>query len=56
MKRPKDDPAPVNGLSAEQQRNGLKTLWLAVALFATTIAIAFLLYVSILVYAVMQRM
>ncbi|MBB5551024.1 hypothetical protein PYR71_22995 [Rhizobium sp. MC63] len=56
MEQPKDDPVRVDGLNADQQRNGLKILWLVIALFATVVAIAFLLYVSILVYGVMQRM
>ncbi|WP_434734329.1 hypothetical protein NL154_23690 (plasmid) [Rhizobium sp. YTUHZ044] len=56
MKWPKDDPIRLDRLSAERQRNGLKSLWLVIALIATMIAIAFLLYVSILVYALMQRL
>ncbi|WP_170961420.1 hypothetical protein [Rhizobium sophoriradicis] len=56
MERPKDGSVGVDGLSAEQQRNGLKPLWLVIAILATMVAIAFLLYVSILVYGVMQRM
>ncbi|AJC82590.1 hypothetical protein IE4803_PC00043 (plasmid) [Rhizobium etli bv. phaseoli str. IE4803] len=56
MERPKDGSVRVDGLSSEQQRNGLKPLWLVIALLATMVAIAFLLYVSILVYGVMQRM
>ncbi|MBB2695491.1 UNVERIFIED_ORG: hypothetical protein GGI66_000131 [Rhizobium esperanzae] len=54
--RPKDGPLRVNRLSSERQRKGLKNLWSIIALFATMVAIAFLLYVSILVYGVMQRM
>ncbi|MBX4958409.1 hypothetical protein HJB56_10115 [Rhizobium lentis] len=56
MKWPKEDPIRADRLNAEQQRNGTKPLWLAIALIATMVAITFLLYVSILVYGVMQRM
>ncbi|ANK88679.1 MULTISPECIES: hypothetical protein [unclassified Rhizobium] len=56
MKWPKVDPIRLHRRSAERQPNGLKTLWLVIAVIATTVAVAFLLYVSILVYGVMQRL
>ncbi|MGG7580500.1 hypothetical protein [Rhizobium sp. Nf11,1] len=42
--------------SDEGQRDALKTLWQVIAVIATVVAIAFLLYVLILVYGVMQRL
>ncbi|AGS25729.1 hypothetical protein REMIM1_PF00059 (plasmid) [Rhizobium etli bv. mimosae str. Mim1] len=56
MKWPKDNPIRLEWPSAKRQPDGLKTLWLVVAVIATTVAIVFLLYVSILVYGVMQRL
>lgn len=56
MKWPKDDPIRLDRPSAARQPDGLKTLWLVIAVIATTVAIAFLLYVAILVYGVMQRL
>ncbi|ARO27618.1 hypothetical protein TAL182_PE00064 (plasmid) [Rhizobium sp. TAL182] len=56
MKWPNVDPIRLHRPSAERQPNGLKTLWLVIAVIATTVAVAFLLYVSILFYGVMQRL
>ncbi|MBX4949763.1 hypothetical protein ABID08_005893 [Rhizobium binae] len=56
MERPKDDSIRVERLSADQQRSSQRVVWLALTLIATALAIAFLLYVSILIYGVMQRM
>ncbi|MBX4908902.1 MULTISPECIES: hypothetical protein [Rhizobium] len=55
-KWPKDDPIRLDRPSDEAQRDALKSLWLVIAVIATVVAIAFLLYVLILVYGVMQRL
>ncbi|MBX5142298.1 hypothetical protein HJB79_26620 [Rhizobium lentis] len=56
MKGPKGDPIRLDRPSDEGQRDALKTLWQVIAVIATVVAIAFLLYVLILVYGVMQRL
>ncbi|WP_176536410.1 hypothetical protein [Rhizobium sp. L9] len=55
-KWPKDNPIRLDRPSDEGQRDALKSLWLVIAVVATVVAIAFLRYVLILVYGVMQRL
>ncbi|MDK4732142.1 hypothetical protein [Rhizobium sp. CNPSo 3490] len=55
-KWPKDEPIRLDRPSDEGQRDALKTLWQVIAVIATVVAVAFLLYVLILAYGVMQRL
>ncbi|MBY5334939.1 hypothetical protein HFO97_08085 [Rhizobium leguminosarum] len=56
MDRPEKDPIQATRPSAEQQRNSLSGGRIAVTLIATVAAIAFLLYIMILVYGLAHRM
>ncbi|MBY2919565.1 hypothetical protein [Rhizobium leguminosarum] len=56
MDAPEHDPIQVTRPSTEQQRNSLKGGRIAVTLIATVAVIAFLLYVTILVYGLAHRM
>lgn len=54
MENPKDDPIQANRPTAEQQQKSLKGGRMIVVLIATVAAIAFLLYVAILVYGLLH--
>lgn len=56
MEQRKDSPISANHLSPGQRRSRLNGLQIAVTLIVTVSAVAFLLYVTILVYGFMIRM
>lgn len=56
MDKPENDPVQATRPSTQQQRNSLKGGRIAVTLIATVAVIAFLLYVTILVYGLAHRM
>lgn len=56
MEQRKDSPISTHQLSAERRRSRLNGLQIAVTLIVTVSAVAFLLYVTILVYGFMIRM
>ncbi|MBX4952181.1 hypothetical protein HJA95_22010 [Rhizobium binae] len=54
MKKPEDDPIQANRPTAEQQQQSLTGGRMIVVLIATVAAVAFLLYVAILVYGLLH--
>jgi hypothetical protein len=56
MEKPENDPIQATHPSAEQRRNSLKGGRIAFTLIATVAVIAFLLYLTILVYGLTHRM
>ncbi|MBY3122113.1 hypothetical protein HFO45_32330 [Rhizobium leguminosarum] len=55
MDKPEKDPIQATRPTAKQERNSLKGGRIAVILIVTVAAIAFLLYVTILVYGLAHR-
>ncbi|MBW9056384.1 hypothetical protein [Rhizobium mesosinicum] len=55
MKKPDDDPIQANRPTAEQQQKSLTGGRIIVVLIATVAAIAFLLYITILIYGLLHR-
>lgn len=55
MNKPENDPIQANRPTREQQKNSLKGGRIAVTLIVTVAAIAFLLYVTILIYGLLHR-